>query len=141
MLEVSLGYFAHSNTDSKEQVKSSLWSLYSPGLSWKQQEAILKPASIGSNPGDRSPAQSSPLLVRSDAYPAHSLLSQEDHRAPTWPRPGRKGRGTCHVPGEGPCVSLKALPPYQLEGASDSSKAVCALVFQHSWVSMRLCIC
>ena len=38
----SLGYFAHSNTDSKEQVKSSLWSLYSPGLSWKQQEAILK---------------------------------------------------------------------------------------------------
>lgn len=42
MLEVFLGYFAHSNTDSKEQVKSSLWSLYSTGLSWKQQEAILK---------------------------------------------------------------------------------------------------
>ena len=98
MLEVSLGYFAHSNTDSKEQVKSNLWSLYSPGLSWKQQEAILKPASIGSNPGDRSPAQSSPLLVRSDAYPAH--CSAKRTTGPP-PGPGLGGRAGGHVTCQG----------------------------------------
>lgn len=126
MLEVSLGYFAHSNTDSKEQVKSSPWSLYSPGLSWKQQEAILKSCIRKQLPGRWVPY---PVFtpVGGKRRLSCSLLSPEGHRAPTWPRPGREGRGTCHVPGEGPRVHSKHPHPASWKGRPiPQRQCVCA---------------